>query len=407
VFNESWLILAVFISVIGFVLRVDGMMTVAALLLTVVPIAWLWNRLAKRRIEYSRSLSERRAFVGETVELSLSVTNRKLLPVPWLRIEDEVSSRLTVEGGAVESTADPTTNHLASILSLRWYERVTWRYRVRCDRRGYYPIGPVHMQSGDLFGLFSDKRAFPQVDWLIVYPSMQPITSMILPAKEPLGNSKADQRLFEDPVRTIGIRDYHPQDALKRIDWKATARRQQLQVRVYEPTTSHQLVVFPNISTLPHYYQGVVPSLLERIISVAASVASYAVEQRYQVGIVTNGCWPLSDQPLKVLPSRDPAQMVHILEALAAIGSIPTCEMVDLLLSESPGLPWGATLVVISAVLSEELLAALVRLHTAGRRVVLVTLDETQPSEMVPGVLTYRVPQEGAMHFEFVGDESP
>jgi len=406
VFNESWIILAVFISIIGFVLRLNGMMTVASLLLTVVPLAWLWNHYAPRRIEYGRTFSERRAFAGETVDLSLRVTNRKLLPIPWLRVQDEFPSLLNVVDGTVESTVDPTVNHLTTILSLRWYERVTWHYQVHCGHRGYYPVGPVHIQSGDLFGFFSSRVVLPPVDWLIVYPRMQPITKLVFPPKEPLGNTRADQRIFEDPIRTVGIRDYVPQDAFKRIHWKATARRQQLQVRVYEPTTTHQLVIFPNIATLPRHYQGVVPGLLERIISVAASVAGYAIDQRYLVGILANGCWPLSDQPLKVLPSRDPAQLVHILEALAAVGSMPTCEIVDLLLSESPALPWGATLVVISAVVSEDLLGTLIRLHEAGRKVVLVSLHETEPSKRVPGVLTYRVPQEGAMDFQLVGEEA-
>ena len=404
-FNESWIILAVFISILGFALRLDSLMTVAALLLTVVPTAWFWNRQTTRRVEYTRSLSERRAFVGETVDLSLRVTNRKLIPIPWLKIEDEFPSRLTVLRGNVEPTSDPTTNHLARLLSLRWYERVTWHYQVRCDRRGFYPIGPLHMQSGDLFGFFSTRVNLPQVDWLIVYPPVLPITALSLPSKEPLGDTKATQKILEDPIRTVGIRDYHPQDAFKRIHWKATAHRQQLQVRVYEPTTTHQLVVFLNIATFPQYWQGVIPGLLERVISVAASLAAYAIEQRYMAGIVANGCWPLSDQPLKVLPSRDPAQLVHILEALAAVGSIPTCGLVHLLLSESPRLPWGATLVVVSAVVTDDLLATLMRLHRAGRRVVLVSLHETEPPQEIPGIITYRVPQEGPLDFHLVGEE--
>ena len=405
-FNESWIILALFISILGFALRMDGMMTIAALLLTVIPIAWLWKRYVLRRVEYSRTLSEHRAFVGETLDLSLRITNRKLLPIPWIKIEVELPSRITVLEGSMEVTADQTINHLASILSLRWYERVTWHYRIHCGQRGYYPVGPVHMQSGDLFGLFSTKVVLPQVDWLIVYPSIQPIAILALPAKEPLGDTKARQRIFQDPIRTVGIRDYHPGDTFKHIHWKATARRQQLQVREYEPTTTHQLIVFLNIATLPRYYQGVVPSLLERAISVTASIASYAMEQRYLVGIVANGCWPLSDQPLKVLPSRDPAQLVHILEALAAVGTIPTCEIATLLLSESPRLPWGATLVVVSAVVTEDLLATLLRLQKAGRRVVLISLHETEPLQETPGIVTYRVPQEGPMEFEIVGEEN-
>ena len=52
-----------------------------------------------------------------------------------------------------------------------------------------------------------------------------------------------------DPLRTVGVRDYHPEDSFRHLHWKATARAQQLQVRVFEPTTVTQLG--PSGSRLP------------------------------------------------------------------------------------------------------------------------------------------------------------
>ena len=121
---------------------------------------------------------------------------------------------------------------------------------------------------------------------------------------------------------------------------------------------------------------GTIPELLERAVSVAASIANYATEKRIQVGLLANGCWPQSDQPLKVLPSRSPDQLTRILEALAAVSALPTISIEDLLNRESARLPWGATLVVVTALVTEELLLVMSRLQSAGRRVVLVRLDD-------------------------------
>jgi uncharacterized protein (DUF58 family) len=200
--------------------------------------------------------------------------------------------------------------------------------------------------------------------------------------------------MLEDPSRTVGIRDYHPEDSFRRIHWKATARRQDLQVRVYEPTTSHNLVIFLNVATLPKHWQGINPLLLERAISVAASIAQHAVEDRYIVGLVANGSIPHSDQPIKVLPSRRPDQLARLLEALAAVTSFATASIEALLLAESPRLPWGATLVVVTAVVTDELVAGLVRLREAGRRLVLVSLEDELARSLaaVPGMLVYHLP---------------
>ena len=407
-FNEAWLVLASVVLVIGFASGRAGLSGLGTLLLTIVGLAWAWNRWALHGVEYRRRLSERRAFLGETLSLELAVVNRKLLPLPWLQVEDEFPLRLKVLDAEILPSAQPTVGYLTSLLSLRWFERVRWRVHLRCEDRGFYYLGPSHLGSGDLFGLFHCHETREQQDVLVVYPRLYSLEEMGLPTKEPFGDTRASLRIFQDPSRTIGVRDYDAADPLKRVHWKATARRQELQVRVYEPTTCLQLLICLNLVTLPYEWQGSNPELLEQAISVAASLAGYGAGEKYQVGLIANGCWPLSDQPLKVLPGRSPYQLTHILEALAAVSPMPTARLPDLLLKESARLPWGATLLVVTGVLGDELTEAMLRLSNAGRRVVLLSLDPTQPAEELPGIRCYRLasrPGEEPIRFAAVGAE--
>ncbi len=390
-FNEAWLLLASLALVIGIAAGQAGLSALGLLVLTVVGIAWGWNRWALYGVRYGRRLSERRAFLGEVLTLELSTVNGKPLPLAWLQVHDEFPVALALLDAELLPSAQPTTGYLASLVSLRWFERVRWRIHLRCDSRGFYYLGPAHLASGDLFGLFRSETTLAQQDVLIVYPRLYPLETLGLPAKEPFGDRPASLRLLEDPSRTVGIRDYDPADTLRRVHWKATARRQQLQVRVYEPTTCLELLICLNMVTLPHDWQGSNPELLEQAISVAASLAAYGNDNKYQVGLVANGCWPLSDQPLKVLPGRSPYQLAHILAALAAVSGIATVRLPRLMLHESGRLPWGATLAVVTGVLEDELVEAMVRLHSAGRRVVLFSLDPQAPPEPLPGILCYRL----------------
>ena len=205
---------------------------------------------------------------------------------------------------------------------------------------------------------------------------------------------KASWRILEDPSRAVGIRDHQPEDSFRHIHWKATARRQDLQVKVYEPTTSQHLVIFVNVATFARHWEGTRPLLLEQVIAVAASIASHGVQDRYQVGLMANGSIPHSDQPIKVLPSRRPDQLARVLEALAAVTSFTTSSIEKLLLAESPRLPWGATLVVVTGVVTEDLLSALVRLQDVGRRAVLVSLEDelSVPYTLPSSSVVYRLP---------------
>ncbi|HYN90016.1 MAG TPA: DUF58 domain-containing protein, partial [Ardenticatenaceae bacterium] len=354
----------------------------------------LWSRHALRRVFYQRRFSENRAFVGETVTLTLSLTNRKVLPLPWVRVDDEFPLRTPLIEGSLGPSSRSNMGTLVSLASLGWYERVTWRHDLFCAERGIYHFGPATLRASDIFGLFERTVDHPRHDRLIVYPRVEPLERLGMPSKDPFGARRAPQPLFEDPVRTVGVRDYHPEDPLRRVHWKATARTQRLQARVWEPTEAQQLVVLLNVATFERHWEGVLRDLMERTISVAASIAAQAFDERQIVGLVANASSPQSDQELRVLPGRSPDQLRWILEALAMVTSFTTMPIERMVSNTSTRLPWGATLVVVTAVVSEPLQVTLLRLRAAGRRLTLVSLDKKftpEHARTLEGVVVHHI----------------
>jgi uncharacterized protein (DUF58 family) len=391
-FTRAWIYLALVLIPLGLMFDVRSLLVISAFLLTIVPAARAWNNYSLRHVVFERSFGERRAFPGETVALTLRVSNQKLLPLGWLVLEDEWPLATPPTDGSLFPSILSNVGHVIHALSVRPFERVQRNYQIHCTRRGFFAFGPVRMRSGDIFGLFRTDREFSDLDWLIVYPQVLPLDSLGFPPKEPFGEIKATWRMFEDPGRPIGVRDHQPEDSFRDIHWKATARRQDLQVKVYEPATSFNLVIFLNVATFEKPWQGLDPRLLEQAISVAASIASYGFEHKYLVGLVANGSIPHSDQPLKVLPSRRPDQLARLLEALAAVTGFATRNIESLLTTESARLPWGATLVVVTGVVTEGILASLLRLRDEGRRIVLVSLAERALPEELTGIRAYHLP---------------
>lgn len=389
--GRIWFNLAALLIAVGLITHQHAPFVMAACLVTVIPIAWLWSRAALRGLTYEREFDTEYAFPCETVRMTIRVTNRKLLPLSWLEITDRVPTPLPLVGGELRPTHLPEMMQLNIVLSLRWYERVHRQYNLMCTKRGIYWLGPVTFRSGDIFTLFETQEDRPLRNRLVVYPQVWTFEELGWPSKDPFGDRKARQRLVEDPLRTRGIRDYHPEDGWRYVHWKATARRGELQVRMLEPTASLSLVIFLNIATFRYHWQGVIPDLLERLIGVTGSIAIWALDQKYKVGLIANGSFPLSDQPIRVPAGRSPGQRAVLLEALAALGSVAMSPIHDLLQWESPGLPWGATLVVVTAIVTDPLLAVMLRLRDAGRQVVLVSLSEELPA--VPkGIVVYHLP---------------
>ena len=213
-----------------------------------------------------------------------------------------------------------------------------------------------------------------------------------LPTKNPFGETRAQGRLFEDPMRTVGIREWQAFDMPRRIHWKATARQQTLLSRVYEPSEEQEIQIFLNVATMERHWHGYIPELQERTISVAGSLAALAAELRLPVGLIANGALPGGDQPIRLLPGRNPDQLMHILELLAAVTPFSTGPIEQMLVHEAPRMPWGATLVVVTAIAHDALLATLLDLSAAGRQLVLFTLAEEPPTQIMEKIPVYHLP---------------
>lgn len=395
-FTPVWFEMAAMLIIAGLIFRQRALFALAACILTVIPVSWWWQQVSLRKVEYERKLDKRRAFPGETVQMSVDITNRKFLPLSWLEISDEIPMALPLREGVLMTTHAQTIGQLQNVLSLSWYERVSRQYELRCTRRGFYELGPAHLRSGDLFTLFETEEVREGCDRLIVFPRIWPLEDLGLPSEDPFGEQKARRRLFEDPLCTMGVRDHRPEDGMRRIHWKATAHRGQLQVRVYEPTTMPDLVILLNVNTFEHYWQGVLPVLFERAVSVTGSIATWAVGQRYKVGLAANGCMKRSDQPVRVPPGRSPGQLTAILEMLAGVTSFAALSIERLLQRESPQLPWGATLVVVTPIITDPLLAAISDLRDVGRRMALISLADDPPPQL-DRVATYHLPPSAAI----------
>lgn len=293
--------------------------------------------------------------------------------------------------GKLHPHYQPLTATLINVLTLRWYERVRRRYRVRGARRGLFEFGPATVHSGDLFGFARQEMRFKEMDLLFVYPKVVPITHFGLPAHHPFGDFKAPRRLLEDPLRFMSVRDYAPGDAFRHIHWKATARTGQLQTRVYEPTTTRQFVLFVDVQTLEHSYQGVVPEYLELAVSAAASIAHYALDAGFQVGLFANSSIRFSQSLVHVPPNSEPDQLTRLMEALAQVTYLSVRPIEDILEAQARQLAFGATVVVISALQTESVLTAILDMKTSGYAVSLLTVGDEKPEPAIPGVAVYPI----------------
>ena len=381
-----------FLMIIALILQVRLLALLCGLLLLTAGVAWLWNRYALARVGYQRQFATNRAFPGDEIELTVQITNRKPLPVVQLDVRDSIPLGLEIESADVHFDRDDK-QALQRSTSLRWYERVVWRYTVRCVKRGSYRLGPATLDAGDPFGFYHTTLRFAASAPLIVYPTLLPLSALNLPARNPLGAIRSRQ-LIRDPLRTVGVRDYLPDDPIKDVHWSATARTGTLQTRIYEPTTSRELAIILDLDSFEAYWQGIDETQIERLISAAATLAQTGLNEGYAVGLYVNGAPAQFEQLVRLPPSRNPAQIERIMEMLARLTPYSVTQVARVLRMAAIDLPIGATLLLVSAIQPPSSLAEMARLRQRGRAVAWLYLGDGKPPEL-PRIPVHHAPPVG------------
>ena len=392
--SDYWLLLAAILLIISIAIDQVALALVSLLFLLTGLVSRLWARYCLRRLDYRRRLSQDHVFFGDEISFEIELTNRKPLPLPWLHIEDELPEQVTLlKGKTQESSEDRVI--LNNIMPINMYHRITRRFPVLCSQRGCFVFGPTRLKSGDLFGFFRRSLNIDTTDTLMVYPRLVPLEELGIPSHQFFGDIRLRQHLFQDPVLTAGVREYAPGDSLKRIHWKSTARLGRLQTKQFEPTTTVDISIFLDVRTLKPPYWGSIHQLQELGIITAASISQAALEWGFRTGLYVNQITRFSHGLVRVPHSQHPAQLERILEALAQVHQAENITVSKYIRQEAVALPWGSTIMAISAQPDEVLVNTLMDMKRLGRSVVLVQVGG-EPASGQRGLPVYHVTDEAA-----------
>ncbi len=435
--SRNWYYACIGLSLLALIFRQPLLLVVGLLGLLVLVTADIWGKYCLNNLRFQRELSEKRVLFGEEITMAVAIENSKLLPLPWLEVEDVIPGGLNIQGRRLRVNNISNRAILENLFSPRWYERVTRHYSLTCTTRGVHTFGPTQMRSGDLFGFTDRQETFDNRQYLIVYPLVAPLSSFNLPARYPFGDRRAPRRLLEDPSRVIGVRDYSYGDDLRRVHWKATARTMQLQSKIYEATTTYTLITFLNVAVQLDAHFGIHPELQELAICAAASVSDWALNQGYSVGLYANSLMYMPELGMKlpekqdqnghgqqaslqsaladmhkqrrihIPPASNEEQRKRIMETLARVQGFFGNSIDELIQSERSRLPAGATVVIITSNVSEPLLDALIRLKQAGHAITILMVGDQPVASRLAGIAVYNIGGEETWQAMIAGHLEP
>ena len=241
------------------------------LIFTLLDVLLLFT--AKRGINGIRILPEKFSN-GDQNPIKLSVENYYTFPI-FIKIIDEIPVQFQVRNFNIERKLDATS-------------KTELQYKLRPTERGEYHFGKLNMYATSVFGLIARRFSFCDDAIVPTYPSFIQLRKYDLMA---ISNNLHQYGIKK--IRRIGhtmefeqIKEYVLGDDLRTINWKATAKSNQLMVNQFQDEKSqpvYSVIDKGRLMKMP--FDGL--SLLDYAINAALVISNVAIKKHDKAGTFT------------------------------------------------------------------------------------------------------------------------
>ena len=191
---------------------------------------------------------------GEAFNLTVELKNLTRLPLYFLKVQYE---GLDGKTSALSTWVKPL-------------QKVQLRFSVLANERGRYLLKRPTVACGDFLGLKETKKELEQYREVVVAPEPYSTQDVKQTLGKFLGDYSVRRFIHEDPILTVGFREYTGREPMKMISWKQSAQKQQLMVKEFDHTVEPVLSILVNIET----DSDITKAEFEKCFSIARTVCA-------------------------------------------------------------------------------------------------------------------------------------
>jgi uncharacterized protein (DUF58 family) len=318
-------------------------------------------------IAVSLDLDRERALEGDEVEATVDVRSRA-------RVEHLELAVVLPPGVALVEGRNPVLLRLAA------GERRALELRLRCERWGGYVLGDVALRARDPLGLFTYERRFRERSPLRVYPRPEELRALVPPLETQVFTGNQVSRTKGEGIEFADLRPFVPGDRVRRINWRASARRGALWVNESHPERNTDVIVFLDAFTEARREAG--GGTLDMAVRAAATLAGRYLQRKDRVGLVSFGgvlAW--------LLPATGPVQLYRVVESLIDTEITLSYAWKDVDVIPKRTLPPQALILAVTPLLDERAVGTLLDLRARGFDLVVIEVSpvpfvEPGPTEL-------------------------
>lgn len=238
-------------------------------------------------VEYSIKASKSVVEPCEIFSLSTTLHNNKWLPVTFIKMSELVPSSMWVEREKHQYYDFSKTGKLISSTYLLPYQRFTRTFKASLPQRGRYFLHGAVLYGGDIFGLSETIEYVNLMEEIVVLPKAINSQKLETVMGGFLGDFSVNRFIMEDPILTIGFREYTGREPMKYINWPQSLKSSALMVKNFDHTTDLSVTVILNVECGSDGKE-INSQLAEGAFSVARFVCEYLESKKIKYSFTTN-----------------------------------------------------------------------------------------------------------------------
>lgn len=279
--------------------------------------------------QVKRKINKYEYNVKEEMHVEIELTRRTFFPIFYVMVEDSFSSTIG-------------ERMIGKKMLMPGFRRsLTFKYTVKELPRGEHVFDQLFLQMGDPLGLIEKEKVIIQVDRILVYPPYEEMVYKPLEHHYEQGMTSSKERVQRDTTMAVGIREYQPGDRFSWINWKASARRNNMMTKEFEQKQSHDIMLVLDCEENKRF---------ESVVSFTASAVRAILKKGAQLGFLS------VDTNRTIFSIRGgESQQQLLLYHLAKVRTTKEVTLAEVLDNESSQLQQQATVMLITSKLTREL----------------------------------------------------
>ncbi len=332
-----------------------------------------------KNLNYNMKIGKSVVEIGEEIPITSIIENNKVLTISFLKVEENFPEGFNEE------------NNIYTLFVMP-FQIVKRKYSIVGMKRGLHKIHDIFLEIGDFTGFNQKFQGFNIDKEIVVLPKKIKLKESISPMGNLYGDISVNRWIVDDPLMTVGIREYTGNEPEKYVHWPSSIKYNQLMVKKFDFTTDNSIMIVLNIESTKPYWKDIKIEKIEKSIEIARGIIEECEGKKIPYGFASNGYNKSTtyNKGYYYHPGIGKLHKMKFLEVLGKLNYIIARDFEETLKDMTKRQGSYTTVVVITPRLMDSYIESINKLNRSVTKTVVISVEEENLDRLNKNIITFR-----------------